>query len=205
MAEVSAKPCCPPVRAAARRRQRRRRAVLSVGLALAMTAAGAARQARRPGRPVRQLRRRPLLPVLVRRGDGRQQPERPAGAAGPEGGALAVPAGRSRTRRPCPKGQVVVGETGVSNNETTTVCTPTGALFAAGLDRHPGVPLARFFRAVWAAGGTMALRERAAAGSRSRHSTRVLPVAITGKHRGRLGGQATGSDRLRFDSTREKD
>jgi hypothetical protein len=26
----------------------------------------------------------------------------------------------------------VVGETGVSNNETTTVCTPTGALFAAG-------------------------------------------------------------------------
>jgi hypothetical protein len=31
-----------------------------------------------------------------------------------------------------PKAQVVVGETGVSNNETTTVCTPTGALFAAG-------------------------------------------------------------------------
>ena len=28
--------------------------------------------------------------------------------------------------------QVVVGETGVSNNETTTVCTPAGALFAAG-------------------------------------------------------------------------
>ena len=27
---------------------------------------------------------------------------------------------------------VVVGETGVSNNETTTVCTPVGALFAAG-------------------------------------------------------------------------
>jgi hypothetical protein len=27
---------------------------------------------------------------------------------------------------------VVVGETGVSNNETTTVCTPAGALFAAG-------------------------------------------------------------------------
>jgi hypothetical protein len=31
-----------------------------------------------------------------------------------------------------PGAQVIVGETGVSNNETTTVCTPTGALFAAG-------------------------------------------------------------------------
>jgi hypothetical protein len=31
-----------------------------------------------------------------------------------------------------PKASVVVGETGVSNNETTTVCTPVGALFAAG-------------------------------------------------------------------------
>jgi hypothetical protein len=31
-----------------------------------------------------------------------------------------------------PHAQVVVGETGVSNNETTTVCTPAGALFAAG-------------------------------------------------------------------------
>jgi hypothetical protein len=31
-----------------------------------------------------------------------------------------------------PGAQVVVGETGVSNNETTTVCTPAGALFAAG-------------------------------------------------------------------------
>jgi len=31
-----------------------------------------------------------------------------------------------------PKASVVVGETNVSNNETTTVCTPTGALFAAG-------------------------------------------------------------------------
>jgi hypothetical protein len=31
-----------------------------------------------------------------------------------------------------PGAQIVVGETGVSNNETTTVCTPTGALFAAG-------------------------------------------------------------------------
>jgi hypothetical protein len=31
-----------------------------------------------------------------------------------------------------PKAKVVVGETNVSNNETTTVCTPTGALFAAG-------------------------------------------------------------------------
>jgi len=28
--------------------------------------------------------------------------------------------------------RILVGETGVSNNETTTVCTPTGALFAAG-------------------------------------------------------------------------
>jgi len=31
-----------------------------------------------------------------------------------------------------PAARVVVGETGVSNNETTTVCTPAGALFAAG-------------------------------------------------------------------------
>ena len=31
-----------------------------------------------------------------------------------------------------PGARVVVGETGVSSNETTTVCTPTGALFAAG-------------------------------------------------------------------------
>jgi hypothetical protein len=31
-----------------------------------------------------------------------------------------------------PRAGVVVGETGVSNNETTTVCTPAGALFAAG-------------------------------------------------------------------------
>ena len=31
-----------------------------------------------------------------------------------------------------PKASVVVGETGVSNNETTTVCSPSGALFAAG-------------------------------------------------------------------------
>jgi hypothetical protein len=31
-----------------------------------------------------------------------------------------------------PRAKVVVGETGVSNNETTTVCTPVGALFAAG-------------------------------------------------------------------------
>jgi hypothetical protein len=31
-----------------------------------------------------------------------------------------------------PRAQVVVGETGVSNNETTTVCAPAGALFAAG-------------------------------------------------------------------------
>jgi hypothetical protein len=31
-----------------------------------------------------------------------------------------------------PKASVLVGETGVSNNETTTVCTPAGALFAAG-------------------------------------------------------------------------
>jgi hypothetical protein len=31
-----------------------------------------------------------------------------------------------------PRAQVVVGETNVSNNETSTVCTPAGALFAAG-------------------------------------------------------------------------
>jgi hypothetical protein len=31
-----------------------------------------------------------------------------------------------------PSARVVVGETGVSNGETTTVCTPAGALFAAG-------------------------------------------------------------------------
>jgi hypothetical protein len=31
-----------------------------------------------------------------------------------------------------PSAKVVVGETNVSNNETTTVCTPAGALFAAG-------------------------------------------------------------------------
>jgi hypothetical protein len=31
-----------------------------------------------------------------------------------------------------PRAEVIVGETGVSNNETTTVCTPAGALFAAG-------------------------------------------------------------------------
>jgi hypothetical protein len=31
-----------------------------------------------------------------------------------------------------PGAAIVVGETGVSNNETTTVCTPAGALFAAG-------------------------------------------------------------------------
>jgi len=31
-----------------------------------------------------------------------------------------------------PAARIVVGETGVSNNETTTVCTPAGALFAAG-------------------------------------------------------------------------
>jgi hypothetical protein len=31
-----------------------------------------------------------------------------------------------------PRAGFVVGETGVSNNETTTVCTPAGALFAAG-------------------------------------------------------------------------
>jgi hypothetical protein len=31
-----------------------------------------------------------------------------------------------------PAASIVVGETGVSNNETTTVCTPAGALFAAG-------------------------------------------------------------------------
>jgi hypothetical protein len=39
---------------------------------------------------------------------------------------------RAELSRYNPQAKVVVGETGVSNNETTTVCTPTGALFAAG-------------------------------------------------------------------------
>ncbi len=39
---------------------------------------------------------------------------------------------RSELDRYAPQAGVVVGETGVSNNETTTVCTPAGALFAAG-------------------------------------------------------------------------
>jgi len=39
---------------------------------------------------------------------------------------------RSELGRYAPQAGVVVGETGVSNNETTTVCTPVGALFAAG-------------------------------------------------------------------------
>ena len=39
---------------------------------------------------------------------------------------------RSELDAYAPRAQVVVGETAVSNNETTTVCTPTGALFAAG-------------------------------------------------------------------------
>ena len=49
------------------------------------------RHGARPGRPVRQLRRRPLLPVLLRRGHRRQQPDRPAGPAVPDVGARAVP------------------------------------------------------------------------------------------------------------------
>jgi hypothetical protein len=39
---------------------------------------------------------------------------------------------RGELARYDPKAGFVVGETGVSNNETTTVCTPAGALFAAG-------------------------------------------------------------------------
>ena len=39
---------------------------------------------------------------------------------------------RSELNAHAPWASVVVGETGVSNNETTTVCTPAGALFAAG-------------------------------------------------------------------------
>jgi hypothetical protein len=39
---------------------------------------------------------------------------------------------RGELSRYAPRAKVVVGETGVSNNETTTVCTPAGALFAAG-------------------------------------------------------------------------
>jgi hypothetical protein len=47
-----------------------------------------------------------------------------------------VPAQYQQIRRAldtyAPQASVVVGETGVSNSETTTVCTPAGALFAAG-------------------------------------------------------------------------
>src|ERR1700722_1139543 len=39
---------------------------------------------------------------------------------------------RSELNAHAPWASVVVGETGVSNNETTTVCTPAGALFAVG-------------------------------------------------------------------------
>jgi hypothetical protein len=39
---------------------------------------------------------------------------------------------RSELNARAPWASVVIGETGVSNNETTTVCTPAGALFAAG-------------------------------------------------------------------------
>ena len=39
---------------------------------------------------------------------------------------------RAELDKYAPRAHVVVGETGVSNNETTTVCTPAGALFAAG-------------------------------------------------------------------------
>ena len=49
---------------------------------------------------------------------------------------MGVPALYAKTRselRPYdPKAQVVIGETGVSPGVTTTVCTPTGALFTAG-------------------------------------------------------------------------
>jgi hypothetical protein len=39
---------------------------------------------------------------------------------------------RAELNRYAPQASVVVGETGVSNGETTTVCTPAGAVFAAG-------------------------------------------------------------------------
>jgi hypothetical protein len=39
---------------------------------------------------------------------------------------------RAELRRYVPRAQVVIGETGVSPSTTTTVCTPAGALFAAG-------------------------------------------------------------------------
>jgi hypothetical protein len=49
---------------------------------------------------------------------------------------MTVPAQYQQIRRTldtyAPQAAVVVGETGVSNSETTTVCTPAGALFAAG-------------------------------------------------------------------------
>jgi hypothetical protein len=49
---------------------------------------------------------------------------------------MTVPAQYQQIRRAldtyAPQAAVVVGETGVSNSETTTVCTPAGALFAAG-------------------------------------------------------------------------
>jgi hypothetical protein len=39
---------------------------------------------------------------------------------------------RAELRRYVPRAQVVIGETGVSPSPTTTVCTPAGALYAAG-------------------------------------------------------------------------
>lgn len=71
----------------------------------------------------------------------------PFGFSGSTGGAnptdqqvlqslFGVPALYAQTRAQLnaldPRAAIVVGETGVSNNETTTVCTPAGALFAAG-------------------------------------------------------------------------
>jgi hypothetical protein len=65
-------------------------------------------------------------------GRRQQQSERPADPAGPEGGTRTVPADLRRARPLRPADPGVAGETGVSNNETTTVCTPAGALFATG-------------------------------------------------------------------------
>jgi hypothetical protein len=45
------------------------------------------------------------------------------------------------------------------------------------------------------AGGTMPLRQRAAAGIRSRHSADVVPMAATRKHRHRLARRAARAER----------
>ena len=55
---------------------------------------------------------------------GGSNPSVPAGAAGPDVGPLAYGQIRAALAASDPGAQVVIGETGVSNNETTTVCTP---------------------------------------------------------------------------------